>query len=89
MELINELEQENQSVAVVITDWMMPGLKGDQLLEEVHRINPDIKAIMVTGQAEDEIINKVRNMPNVLTVIKKPWRQNQLQEALSGIHFSE
>ena len=40
LELIDELQQDGEQIAVVIADQIMPGMKGVELLEEVHRRSP-------------------------------------------------
>src|SRR5512143_98270 len=51
LDLIGELEHEDEVVAMVIADQIMPGMKGVELLEEVHRRYPDSVTILLTGQA--------------------------------------
>src|SRR6478752_6890928 len=41
LELLSELEKDGESLAVVIADQIMPGMKGVELLEEIHRRSPD------------------------------------------------
>jgi CheY-like chemotaxis protein len=44
----------NQDVALVITDEVMPGLKGNQLCDEVHKVKPFMKFILITGNPEND-----------------------------------
>ena len=39
---------------VVLSDIKMPAVSGLELLEHVHRFDPDIPVIMMTGQADIE-----------------------------------
>ena len=32
LELIEELSDEGHSIVVIVSDWLMPGMKGDELL---------------------------------------------------------
>ena len=41
LELIDELQRDGEPLAVVIADQIMPGMKGVELLEEVHRRCPE------------------------------------------------
>ena len=36
-ELISELNDTEVSVIVIISDWLMPGMKGDELLIRIHK----------------------------------------------------
>ncbi|HAG81849.1 MAG TPA: hybrid sensor histidine kinase/response regulator, partial [Cyanobacteria bacterium UBA12227] len=51
LELIEELIEDNYEVVLVISDQIMPNLKGDELLKRVHEISPTTLKIMLTGQA--------------------------------------
>jgi DNA-binding NtrC family response regulator len=44
-----ELEAEGVSIAAVVTDWLMPGIKGDELLETINRKNPSVKSVIITA----------------------------------------
>ena len=40
LDLMEDLQQDGEQLAVVIADQIMPGMKGVELLEEVHRRSP-------------------------------------------------
>ncbi len=40
----------NHNVAVIITDYSMPGMNGIDFLQRAHAICPDAVAILITGQ---------------------------------------
>lgn len=50
---------EDNCYDMVITDFDMPGLKGDKLLEFIKKDYPDTIVIMLTGQAEKDIVVKL------------------------------
>jgi PAS domain S-box-containing protein len=39
----------------VIADRTMPGLTGDELIEEVHRVRPKLPAVLTTGAADESV----------------------------------
>src|SRR5664279_5488171 len=45
---------EYDNFDVVLSDIKMPAVSGLELLEHVHRFDPDIPVIMMTGQADIE-----------------------------------
>ena len=51
LELIEDIKESGGLVEVIITDQVMPGMKGDQFLETIHRDFPDTIKILLTGQA--------------------------------------
>jgi DNA-binding NtrC family response regulator len=76
--IMDELQAEGVRVVLIITDWLMPGMKGDEFLEIASRRYPHIKAVMITGQADEQAITRVRGISSVLSVLKKPWDAAEL-----------
>lgn len=78
LELIEELHEEGQCMVVLVSDWLMPGMKGDELLINIHAKFPDVISIMLSGQANDEAINNAFTQANLYKFIKKPWSEDEL-----------
>ena len=72
LELMEELEQDSEDVAMVIADQIMPGMKGVELLEEVHRRKPDSTKILLTGQAGLNAVVQAINKAGLNRFIAKP-----------------
>src|SRR4028118_782982 len=53
LDVISELYDEESHVIVIISDWLMPGIKGDELLIRIHNEYPNVIKIMLTGQADE------------------------------------
>ncbi|NEO83873.1 MAG: response regulator [Spirulina sp. SIO3F2] len=78
LEVLEELQAEAYQVAVVIADYIMPGLKGDELLIQVHSQDPRILKIMLTGQADAQAVGNAVNDANLYRYIAKPWDEMDL-----------
>ncbi|HPF52383.1 MAG TPA: response regulator [Draconibacterium sp.] len=86
MEVLEELTDEGVSVLVIVSDWLMPGKKGDEFLIEVHKKFPNIVKVMLTGQADESAIDNARKNANLFACIHKPWTAKQLEAVIkSGI----
>ena len=85
LEVIEELEEENVEIALIISDWLMPGTKGDEFLIRVHQKHPHSGKILLTGQADEEAVMRAKQNANLHHVFAKPWSQAELLEALNGI----
>ena len=87
LEILEEVQGEGIEIAVVISDQLMPGIKGDELLSQIHLQYPDILKIMLTGQAEADAVGNAVNSANLYRYIAKPWDATDLnltvKEALS------
>ena len=87
LKLIQELDREGIKTIFIITDWLMPGKKGDALLEEIREHFPDTKAILITGQADQEAIDRILANKLAISVLQKPWRPELLKKTIEA-HMS-
>jgi response regulator RpfG family c-di-GMP phosphodiesterase len=78
LEIIAELQEDEIEVPVVISDQIMPGIKGDQLLVQIHAILPKTLKILLTGQAETDAVGNATNNANLYRYITKPWEPADL-----------
>lgn len=86
IELIDELKEEEQNILVIVSDWLMPGKTGDEFLIEVHQRYPDIVKVMLTGQANDDAVERVKIQANLHCCLYKPWNEEEFIEVIhSGL----
>ncbi len=88
--LINELIKEDNDILVVISDQVMPGIKGHELLARVHDITPATYTVLLTGHSDVEAVTLAVNHANLYRYIAKPWEGNDLiltvKEAIRGFY---
>ncbi len=78
LELLAELLEDGYEVPLVISDYIMPVIKGDALLSHIHKISPKTRKIMLTGQADVETVSKAIKYANLYRYIAKPWEHEDL-----------
>lgn len=78
LELIEDLEKDNIDIPVVLCDQIMPGIKGDVLLQKIHTRLPKTLKILLTGQADAIAVGNAVNYANLYRYIAKPWEQMDL-----------
>jgi two-component system, sensor histidine kinase and response regulator len=78
LEIIQELLEQGIDLPLVISDQLMQGMKGDQLLTQIHSLVPQTFKILLTGQAEADAIGKAVNSANLYRYISKPWEPSDL-----------
>jgi len=78
LELVEELLEENYELPVVISDYIMPNMKGDELLKSIHHISPATLKVMLTGQASMSAVINVINSAKLYRYIAKPWNKADL-----------
>jgi CheY-like chemotaxis protein len=81
-ELIEELGRGGIRVILIISDWLMPGLRGDEFLIRVHAKHPEIKSIMITGHADRDSIERALAVAGVRKVFPKPWIKRDLRQTV-------
>ncbi len=85
LEIVTDiLEVEPDAIMIVISDWWMPGMKGDEFLIEVHNQYPQITTIMLTGQASNAAIADVKERANLYRCIRKPWDYEELMAIIES-----
>ena len=76
--LFDELAREDEAIALVIADQIMPGMKGVELLEIVDRRLPATTKILLTGQAGLDAVVDAINRAHLNQYIGKPWDETAL-----------
>ncbi|MBD0392343.1 MAG: response regulator [Microcoleus sp. C1-bin4] len=84
LEIIEELCEAEVKILVIVSDWLMPGMKGDELLIKIHQKYPQIVTVMLTGQADKEAIERTKLEANLHAFIQKPWHNQELIEAIKS-----
>ncbi|HSF73997.1 MAG TPA: adenylate/guanylate cyclase domain-containing protein [Microcoleus sp.] len=79
LELIEELLEDGDEIPLIISDHIMPDMKGDELLKQAHIISPKTIKIMLTGQADIGAIANAINSANLYRYITKPWQAEDLK----------
>jgi two-component system, sensor histidine kinase and response regulator len=78
LEIIDEIQEEHAEMPLIISDQIMPGIKGDDLLIMVHERLPSALSIMLTGQANADAVGKALNQAKLYHYISKPWDETDL-----------
>ena len=72
----------NEDISVILSDNMMPGMKGVDLLSAARDHAPDTIRILMTGQADLATAIDAINKGEVYRFITKPWDNAQLEQTI-------
>ena len=87
LELFEELLQEDYEIALVVSDYIMPDIKGDELLRRMHALSPNTLKIMLTGQADLEALGNAIKYARLYRYIPKPWQTEDLRlTVIEAVH---
>jgi CheY-like chemotaxis protein len=84
LDRLDELADEGIETAVVVSDWLMPAMKGDEFLALVQQRHPSARLIMLTGHADESDIARLSSAVRLDAFLRKPWEPRRLFEAVSS-----
>jgi adenylate cyclase len=79
LELVAELLDDQCEIPLIISDYIMPDIKGDELLRRVHQLSPKTLKVMLTGQATIEGVANAIKYAKLYRYLAKPWQQEDLK----------
>ena len=83
LEVCEEMLENEHEIALVISDCIMPGMKGDELLKRIHALSPRTLNILLTGQANLEEVGNAIKYAKLFRYIAKPWQYDELRLAIT------
>lgn len=92
LEILDELVDEGLIPLVIISDWLMPRMTGDEFLIEAHKRFPHVVKIMLSGQADEKAVQRTRDEADLHEFIYKPWDPDALIRSIDkglDIFFSQ
>jgi YesN/AraC family two-component response regulator len=84
LDLVEELKGEGMSVPFLITDQMMPGMNGHEVIRKMAIFSPSTKCILLTGYTDTQIIENL-NETNLIACLNKPWDREELIETINSV----
>ncbi|WGS51617.1 hybrid sensor histidine kinase/response regulator [Paraburkholderia sp. D15] len=76
------LSRHGAEIAVMVTDFRMPGRDGDDLLRQVSHEYPQIVRILVTAYADKDMLLKTVNTGEIFRILEKPLRTEKVRDVL-------
>lgn len=87
LEICDEIKAQGDELSVVISDFIMPTMRGDELLVRLHEQSPNAIKIMLTGQSDVDGIKRAINEANLYRFLEKPFLNDDIMlTAKSAVH---
>ena len=78
LEIIEELIEDGIEVPLIISDEIMPEMRGHAFLTHAHKLLPNARKVLMTGQAGVEAVVASVNAAGLFHYIAKPWSRVDL-----------
>ena len=75
--------ERQSSVQAVITDMMMPGMQGSEVIRELRRMNPDVRVVAMSGVISER--SEISEEPGRLVFLPKPMTGAELLGSLRRV----
>jgi Response regulator containing CheY-like receiver domain and AraC-type DNA-binding domain len=86
LEVIEDLVADGVEIVLIISDWLMPGMRGDEFLRLVHERFPAVGEIVISGQADEVALQRLSSECGLLGYFKKPYDAAKVFKAIDD-HF--
>jgi len=73
-----------ESVAVVVADNLLPGMRGVELLSRIRDLSPDTVRILLTGQADLPTAIEAIRLGEASRFLDKPWVDEEIVRTVEG-----
>ena len=83
-EAIRRYEEEQDAIDCILLDLSMPDLDGEETFRELKKINPDVKVVLNSGYAEEEILNRIEGA-GFAGLLHKPTSNDTLIATLRNV----
>ncbi len=83
MEAIALYEQNRDEIKLVLMDMMMPVMDGQAGIQELHKINPELKIIAASGLTEKDKLTKAAGTMNAF--LPKPYTTEKLLRTIHEV----
>jgi CheY-like chemotaxis protein len=82
---IDDLVSDNIDIIFIVVDYQMPELNGAELIRKIKTTHPNMKCIMLSGQANAIQVDDLVNDNLLDSFISKPWSEEELLNAITPI----
>ena len=73
---------EPERYRLVLLDLLMPGLTGEQTLARLRTIRPDLRALLMSGYSEGDVLGRVGGPAGKTAFLAKPFTRDALERKL-------
>jgi len=85
IEGVSKLSGEEIDIIFLIVDYRMPNMTGAEFIRKVKEVHPELKCIMLSGQASAIHVDELVSDNLLESFISKPWEEEDLLNIIQPI----
>lgn len=78
------IEEDRNRIDLLLTDLIMPKMGGHELASKIHKKNPDLKVLFMSGYAS-HAVDSLKPIEKKLSFISKPFTTKTLQQKVRQV----
>ncbi|QDT34163.1 PAS domain-containing hybrid sensor histidine kinase/response regulator [Thalassoglobus polymorphus] len=84
---IGHLKEHHKAIDLILTDVMMPGMSGSEVIQEAKRINSKIPILVMSGYNDSETLTE--QLLSLPPILEKPFTGDSLVQAVQSVFQKE
>lgn len=76
------IDEAGGTVAAVVSDWRMPGMRGDEFLRKVRALGSSTCLILLTGYADQAAVSILEQEIQLAAVYQKPCQMARVADTI-------
>lgn len=74
----DRLVADGRKLVLVLSDLLMPGMKGDEFLVELHKRHPAVATALISGGCTRDESERLKDDAGLVANLGKPWTANEI-----------
>jgi response regulator RpfG family c-di-GMP phosphodiesterase len=83
-EALRLLEEDADSIGVIVSDYSMPEMSGAELLRATSLRWPEVTRVLLTGNADLDAASRAVNEGQLSRLYTKPWQPAEFRQAIAA-----
>ena len=85
LEILGDYTSESLEKVVILSDWKMPGIRGDEFLKKTKDLVPDASRFLLSGMITKEFTADIYEEAGIDKIISKPWDNDSLLDEIRNV----
>jgi DNA-binding response OmpR family regulator len=83
---VERFRADRPNINLVLLDMTIPGKSGPMVLEDLHRMDPDLKVIVTSAYGREHVQKLLHGLP-ILDYIQKPYGFAEIETVLRSVRL--